>query len=113
MRHRPRAPVKIGRRPKKAPTRWCMAAMRPRLQVEIAARRGRCMGGTVLADDGGGEETAAGTTEGEEEAAVTGGGGAAVVGAVPGGGVGTEGATSSVVIVGYWRGRRRVRRWCG
>ena len=90
-----------------------MAAMRPRLQAEIAARRGRCMGGTVLADDGGGEETAAGTTEGEEEAAVTGGGGAAVVGAVPGGGVGTEGATSSVVIFGYWRGRRRVRRWCG
>jgi len=56
---------------------------------------------------------AAGTTEGEEEAAVTGGGGAAVVGAVPGGGVGTEGATSSVDAVGYRCGRRRVLCWCG
>ena len=41
------------------------------------------------------------------------GGGAAAVGAVHGGGVGTEGATSSADAVGYRRGRRRVRRWCG
>ena len=47
--------------------------------------------------------------EGGEEAAVAGGGGVIAMGAVPVGAVGTEGATSSAVAVGYRRGRLRVR----
>ena len=42
--------------------------------------------------------------EGGEEAAVVVGGGAIAMGAVPVGAVGTEGATSSAVAVGYRRG---------